>query len=115
MTTLERYEATLTQVGEQGTVSVAFAREILAAAREEIEQRAGEFSVTQAVEISGRSRSWFERRLPEWQETGLARKVGALWLLKAAAIPARTEGVHGFDPRLGAEAIGRRLDEMLGL
>jgi hypothetical protein len=105
---MDEYRQTLDRIGA-GTVSAEFAREILEAAEREIEARSGEFTVTQAVELSGRSRSWYERRLPDLEESGLARKVGAVWLLKAAAIPTRRADDDGFDPLMTPEEIANRM------
>lgn len=102
---LPEYRSMLEPLG-QGTVPAALALEIIAAAEAEIEQAQGEFTIAQAVERSGRSRSWFERRLARWAAIGLARKPGVEWLVKAAAIPARTaQNPHGFDPSLPDAAI----------
>lgn len=88
------------------TVSVELVREIIDVAEAEIETAHGEFSLSQAVGISGRSRSWFERRLPTWQIQGLARKVGRVWLLKRAIIPSRRQTARGaFDPSTPNDSI----------
>lgn len=108
MTSLTEYRQTLERI-RAGTVSIEFAREILDAAEAEIQERSGEFTITQGVELSGRSRSWFERRLPLLVQQGLARKVGTAWLLKGAAIPARRAEGDEFDPMLDADEIARRL------
>ena len=90
------------------TVEVGLVREILDAAERELEQAHGEFTLAQAVYMSGRSRRWFERRLPALTEQGLARKPGRVWLLKRAAIPARQEA-GAFDETLSADEIADRL------
>lgn len=102
---LPEYRKLLEDVRE-GTIPAYLALEILAAAEAEIERAQGEFTIAQAVERSGRSRSWFERRLARWAEQGLARKPGVEWLVKAAAIPPRSVvHPHGFDPALPDAAI----------
>jgi hypothetical protein len=110
VSTLDDYRKTLEQIGG-GTVSVEFVRAVLEAADAEIEARSGEFTVTQAVEISGRSRSWFERRLRGMERDGLARQLAphGVWLLKGAAIPSRGSVTRGFDPRLDENTIADRL------
>lgn len=102
---LEEYRERLEGVE---TVRRELVEEILDVAEAEIEAAHGEFTISQAVAISGNSRSWFERRLDRWAEQGLARKPGRDWLLKAAVIP-RKPGKRGFDPRLPADEIARRL------
>jgi hypothetical protein len=91
------------------TIRAELALEIIDAAEAEIEQAHGEYSLAQAVGLSGRSRSWFERRLPQWNKQGLARKVGRVWLIKRAAIPARKRARKGFDPKLEVDAIVQAL------
>lgn len=72
---------------EGGLVPARFALDIVLAAEAELQSGAGECTVRQAMRDSGRSRSWFERRLPAWAAQGLARKDGGIWLLKRAAVP----------------------------
>ncbi|HET7321677.1 MAG TPA: hypothetical protein VFI96_04210 [Longimicrobiaceae bacterium] len=87
-----------------GTIPAELGLEIIAAAEEEIEQAVGEFTLAQAMERSGKSRSYFQRRLSTWAAQGLARRPGREWLLKAAVIPRRE--VHGgFDPSLSADEV----------
>lgn len=102
---LEEYRRRLAGVE---TVRRELVEEILDVAEAELDSAHGEFTISQAVAMSGRSRSWFERRLERWEERGLARKPGRDWLLKAAVIPRRA-GERGFDPRLPADEIARRL------
>ena len=110
MRSLQEYRDTLDKIGA-GTVSADFAREILDAAEAELEEARGEFTLAQAMEKSGRSRSYFERRMPDLAARGLARKPGREWLLKAAAIPARE--VHGgFDPALSVNELVDALDDL---
>jgi len=96
---------------EGGTVPVATVLEIIQLAEDELSQARGEFTLTQAMEMSGRSRAWFERRLPEWVQKGMARRPGRDWLIKGAVIPLRESTLprHGFDPRLSDEQIMARL------
>lgn len=111
---LEHYRNQIAALAEAGagSVSLGFAEELYQAAVAELEQAHGEFTIAQAVEKSGRSRSWFERRLAGWAEEGLARKPGTEWLLKAATIPPRLSAdPHGFDPGLSDDAILARLAE----
>lgn len=111
MKTLTEYEQTLEKIGS-GAVSIEFAREILEAAKAELAEAGGEFTITQAVELSGRSRSWFERRLPELAAAGTARQLpGGLWLLKRAAIPSRWKEGDGLDPALDTETLAERVLE----
>lgn len=109
--TLARYRETLEQV-RGGTVPAELALEILDAAEQEIAHAHGEYTLAQAMAMSGRSRSWFERRLPDFEARGLARRAGRVWLLKRAAIPERaTFDRDGFDPGVSDEDILRRLRE----
>lgn len=110
-TVLTRYRETLEQV-RGGTVPAELALEILDAAEQEIAHAHGEYTLSQAMAMSGRSRSWFERRLPDLEARGLARRVGRFWLLKRAAIPERaTYSRDGFDPGVSDEDILRQLRE----
>lgn len=86
---LVEYGEILDRVGENGSVSVQFAREILETAAQALQQQTGEHTLARAMEISGRSRSWWEVRLPHMQARRLARKEGGVWLIKDAAIPRR--------------------------
>lgn len=89
MRTLRDYRDTLEQIGD-GTVSTAFAREILTAAEAELAAAGQEYTVGRAAEVSGRSRSWVVRRLIGWREAGLARQIDdGTWLVRDAALPAR--------------------------
>lgn len=107
--TLARYRETLEQV-RGGTVPAELALEILDAAEQEIAHAHGEYTLAQAMAMSGRSRSWFERRLPDFEARGLARRAGRVWLLKRAAIPERaTFDRDGFDPGVSDEDILRQL------
>lgn len=105
MSTLAEYRETLQRIGA-GTVSVDFALSVIQAAEREIATAAAEYTLTQAVARSGRSRGYFEARLARLVELGLARKPGRDWLLKAAAIPSRESAVRGpVDEGLGADEI----------
>lgn len=86
---LVEYRETLEKIGQQGAVSVTYALEMLEAAESALEQQSGEHTLSRAITMSGRSRSWWESRLPHLQATKLARKEGAIWLIKDAAIPRR--------------------------
>src|SRR5690606_23474767 len=88
MRSLTEYRAQLEPM-EGGTVPVALALEIIHAAEAELEEARGELSIAQAMERSGRSRSYFERRLEGWAKTGDARRVGRVWLMRAAVVPGR--------------------------
>lgn len=106
MLSLDDYKRRLQGI-EGGTIPVSLALEIVAAAEREVETRAGELTISQAVERSGRSRSWFERRLEGWKVTGLARQMeSGVWLLKAAALPDRPHShPDGYDTALSDEDI----------
>lgn len=105
MLPLDEYKKRL-QAIEGGTIPVSLALEIVAAAEHEVETRAGEFTISQAVERSGKSRSWFERRLEGWREEALARQVAGVWFLKAAVIPTRAHSdPDGYDPSLSDDTI----------
>lgn len=109
--TLEAYRDTLERIGT-GTVSVDFAREILDVAESELEEAHGEYTLAQAIQMSGRSRSYFDRRLERWAADGLARKPGREWLIRRAVIPAPPAVTEeGFDPSTPEDEILRRLDE----
>jgi hypothetical protein len=89
MRSLTEYRETLEQIGA-GTVSTAFALEILAAAEAEIAAAGQEYTVGRAMEVARKSRSWVRRRLPTWRDRGLARQLeDGTWLIKDAALPAR--------------------------
>lgn len=110
MRSLTEYKAMLESL-KGGTVPAELALEMLAVAEEEIEQALGEYTLTQAMEKSGKSRGYFERRLEKWAAQGLARKPGREWLLKAAVVPSRV--VHGgFDPALSDADILAELARM---
>lgn len=109
MTPLADYRETLERV-RGGTVPATLALEILDVAEREIERVHGEHTLTDAMAMSGRSRSWFERRLPEWERQGLARRAGRIWLVKHGVIPHRElEVAAGFDPATSDDEILRRL------
>lgn len=96
------------------TVRVDLVHEILDVMEAELEEAHGEYTIDQAVEMSGRSRSFFERRLDDLEERGLARKPGRDWLIKAAAIPDRERKSlpgDGFDEDASDDEILRRLAE----
>lgn len=108
MRSLTEYRETLERIGD-GTVSVEFARGILDAAERELVQTGGELTITQAVEMSGRSRSWFERHANQLAAEGLARKLSnGMWLVKVAAAR-RASDPGAFDPGLDADSIAERL------
>lgn len=102
MNSLQQYREKLEGVE---TIRAELALEIIDVAEAEIEQAHGEYSMAQAVGLSGRSRSWFERRLAAWNRQGLARRVGRVWLIKRGAIPMRQRAAKGFDPTLEIDAI----------
>jgi hypothetical protein len=110
MHSLKEYRATLDRIGD-GTVSVAFAREIIDAAEERLQQAAGELTIQRAMELSGKSRGWFMRRVPSWEKQGLARRVeGGPWLVREVVVPRRRHLPRGgIDPSLSDDEILRRL------
>jgi hypothetical protein len=110
MRSLTEYRRLLEQIGD-GTVSTAFAREILDVAEAKIQQAIGEYTLARAMEVSGKSRGWFRRRLPAWEQQGLARQMdGGTWLIKDAAVPRRKElPSGGVDPSLSDEEIFQRM------
>lgn len=91
MRSLTEYRALLEPM-KGGTVPAEFALEIIHTAEAEIEVARGELSIAQAMERSGRSRSYFDRRVPEWARTGDARQVGRVWLIRAAVVPGSDYG-----------------------
>ena len=105
---ISEYRTLLERV-DGGTVPARLALEIVDAAEKELDAAHGEYTVSQAMHMSGRSRSWFERRLPEWRKQKLARRVGRVWLLKRGAIPIKRAGDEGFDVSLSPEEVARRL------
>jgi hypothetical protein len=93
-----------------GAVPAETVLEIIALAEAELLEAHGEVTLTQAVRDSGRSRSWWTRRLTSLAARRLARKSGGVWLIRAAAVPTReTNRGRGFDPDLSADEIARRL------
>lgn len=105
MSRLDEYRDTLERV-RGGTVPTGLALEILDVAEAELEHAHGEYTLAQAMEMSGRSRSYFERRLPRLAREGLARKPGREWLIRRAAIPGKPEASdEGFDPDMPVEDI----------
>jgi integrase len=92
------------------TVRAELVIEILDVAEAELKEAHGEYTIAQAVERTGKSRSWFERRLETWAANGLARKPGRDWLIKAAALPNRRRPPwEGFDPAQSDDEILRQL------
>lgn len=112
---LQAYRETLDAIGD-GTVSTAFVREILDAAAAEIAAAQGEYTVTRAMEVARRSRSWVKRRLPSWRTAGLARQLDdGTWLIKDAALPRSTTLPRGgFDPSSPVGSIAMRLLKRTG-
>lgn len=110
MRSLTEYREMLERL-EGGTVPVAFAQEILQAAEDQLQQAQGEHTITRAMELSGKSRGWFMRRLDAWAAQGLARRVeGGPWLVKDAVVPRRRPlASGGVDPSLSDEEIYRQL------
>lgn len=109
MRSLTEYRALLERL-RGGTVPVDTALDIIEAAEREIQLAGGEVTLRQAMLRTGRSRSWFEARLPGWQEMGLARKPGRDWLIKEAALPERREAEAGpFDEALSPEELAERV------
>jgi hypothetical protein len=100
--TLDDYRTRLDGVA---TVDVALVHEILDLAETEIEQAQGEYTLAQAVALSGRSRSYFERRLGVWAEQRVARKAGTVWLIRRAAIPDARPGLGPYSPDQAADQI----------
>lgn len=98
---------------EGGTVPTALALEIIDAGLQEVAAAETEYTLTDACALSGRSRSFFERRLAMWEAQGLARRSGRTWLLKRGTIPARRRGVlvggRGYDPALTPEELADAL------
>lgn len=100
MTTLTQYRKKLEDM-DGGTVPVSLVREIIDVAEEEIEARQHALTLPEAMLRSGRSRAFFERRLKDWQDKGLAQKRGRQWFIAAEVVPVRRgQGSQdeGFDP-----------------
>jgi len=109
MTRLDEYREKVEAIAP-GTVSTDFALEILDAAVEEVEAAESEVTLPLAMERSGRSRSYFERRLPRWAAEGLAVKRGRDWFIKVSAVPPRrADHREGYDPALPPEEIAHQL------
>lgn len=94
------------EVMDGGLVPVSLALDIIDRAEEEIETRSLAITIPEAMDLSGRSRSYFERRLAGWVLAGSARKRGGRWFLNrevvAAPVGRRKEG---FDPSTPTELI----------
>lgn len=107
---LTKYRESLEAI-RGGTIPVDFALEIIEAWEADVQLAAGEYTITRAMEISGKSRGWFARRLEDWAKRGLARRLdNGTWLVSEAAVPRRrTLPSGGFDPSLGASEIARRI------
>lgn len=104
---LPEYRAML-ETMKGGTVPAELALEIVQAAEDEVRLAHGELTIAQAMERSGKSRSYFERRVQRWAESGMARKPGREWLIRVAVIPSR-EVQGGFDPSLSANELADAL------
>ncbi len=105
--TLAEYRELLEEM-RGGTVAVDYVLdEIIAAAEREIARSGVELTLSQAMSLSGRSRSYFEARLAKWQEQGLARKPGRDWLISRVVVPVRRQpGGEGLlDPDMSPEEI----------
>ncbi len=110
MRSLGEYRETLEKIGHQGAVSVAYALEIVRAAEAALEGQSLEHTLARAIALSGRSRSWWESRLPHLKAKKLARKEGAIWLIRDAAIPRRKPLPRGgFRETDSADEIAERL------
>ena len=86
---------------EGGTVPVSYVLEMLETAEHEIEARKYAVTIPEAILKSGRSRSYFERRLKAWVEEDRAQKRGRQWFLDAEVVPQRKRRGsqdEGFDP-----------------
>lgn len=106
---LEEYRRSLELV-QGGTIPVALALEIIDQAEEEIETRAVALTLQEAMDVSGRSRSFFERRLAGWLRDGTARKRGGRWFIDRAVVPYRSgKPREGFDPSMPTDQIADRL------
>lgn len=110
MRSLTEYRETLERV-RGGTVPVDLALEIVDAWERDAERSAGEYTITRAVELSGKSRGWFRRRIDDWARQGLARQLSdGTWLVKDAAVPIRRRlPSGGVDPSLSDEDIYAQL------
>jgi len=93
-----------------GTIPVSLALEIIDQAEEEIETREIALTMQEAMERSGRSRAYFERRLARWLKDGHARKRGGRWFIAAEVVPYRSgKPGDGFDPSTPTEQIADQL------
>lgn len=110
MRSLTEYRESLERI-KGGTIPVDLALEIVDAWEKAEEKTAGEYTVSRAVEISGKSRGWFRRRLEEFGAKGLARQLSdGTWLVKDAAIPRRrTLPTGGVDPSLSDDQMLARI------
>lgn len=104
MRSLTEYRESLERI-KGGTIPVDLALEIVDAWEQMEGAKGGEYTVSRAVELSGKSRGWFRRRLDGWQQKGLARQLNdGTWLVKDAAIPRRASlPSGGVDPSLSDE------------
>lgn len=110
MRSLTEYRDSLERI-RGGTVPVDLALEIIDAWEEDAAKAGGEYTITRAVELSGKSRGWFRRRVEEWAEVGLSRQLpDGTWLVKDAVVPRRRElPSGGVDPSLSDAELFRRI------
>lgn len=111
MRSLTEYRAMLEQL-KGGTIPADLALEIVHAAEEAIEAARGELTLAQAMERSGKSRSYFERRVEDWSKQGMARKLGRTWLVRMAVVSSREQLQGGFDPATPDDEILAALERM---
>lgn len=110
MRSLTEYREMLDRI-KGGTIPATLALEIVEAWEQDVEQAQGEYTITQAMEVSGRSRGWFHRRVESWAQQRLARKLpSGQWLVRTAAVPRRRVLPRGgIDPSLSPRDAARRL------
>ena len=88
MTDLHTYRTALEAMPSGSLIPVEYAREVVQCAIREA--TAGELTMQQAIEASGRSRSWIAKRVRGWAAQGLARQVGNAWIISPAALPKKS-------------------------
>lgn len=109
MRSLTDYRRMLEEI-RGGTIPADLGLEIIATAEAAIESAQGELTIAQAMERSGRSRSYFERRVQHWAAQGRARRLGRVWLVSATVVPGRE--FDGSDPSASPEDIVAELDRL---
>lgn len=98
------------EVMDGGLVPVSLALDIIDQAEEEMESRLWALTIPEAMEVSGRSRSYFERRLAGWVKAGTARKRGGRWFLNREVVPSRGgRSREGFDPATPTDVLADQL------